>query len=109
MRDEHLAGTVDGELDGHDALDDDVLDRLHQLGRVDVVRLEVLQVRAEMLWLFLINVRPFFLFMRGCSLQLLRLFFVLVTVALVFVIELKGSVTEKLLKMGDNKNKNMGS
>ena len=48
MRDEHLAGTVDGELDGHDALDDDVLDRLHQLGRVDIVRLEVLQVRAEM-------------------------------------------------------------
>lgn len=64
MRDEHLAGTVDGELDGHDALDDDVLDRLHQLGRVDVVRLKVLQVRAEMFWLFLscfsISARLFF-------------------------------------------------
>ena len=91
MRDEHLAGTVDGELDGHDALDDDVLDRLHQLGRVDVVRLKVLQVRAEMLWLFLINVRLFFFYVyaavlyncyacfcsRYCCDVLLRLFFII--------------------------------
>ncbi len=47
VRHEHLAGGVDGEFDGHDGLDDDVLDGLHQLVRVDAVRLEVTQQRAQ--------------------------------------------------------------
>ena len=47
MRHEHLAGAVDGELHRDDALDDDVLDRLHQVAGVDVVGTEVFEEGAQ--------------------------------------------------------------